>query len=40
MTITLPQTFPVAIRIFEYSCNYLTTKSLQELHHMWNEEEY
>ena len=40
MHLSLPQTSPMAIQVFEYKCNWLIISSIEQLHHMWNEEEY
>ena len=40
MHLSLPQTSPVTIQVFEYKYNLLIIISLQKLYHMWNEEEY
>ena len=31
---------PWAIQVFEYKCNWLIISSIQQLHYMFNEEEY
>ncbi len=40
MHLSLPQTSPVTIQVFEYKCNWLIISSIEQLHHMFNEEEY
>ena len=34
------QTSPVAIQVFEHKCNWLIINGIEQLRHMFNEEEY
>ena len=40
MHFSLPQTSPVTIRVFKHKYNLLIISSIQQLHYMFNEEEY
>ena len=40
MHLSLPQTSPVTIQVFEHKYNLLIISSIQQLHYMFNEEEY